>query len=380
MELFITTQAHLEEVLVEELKSLGYPNAEVGFRGVYVDVKDISDIYKLNLYLSTASRVLLPLRRGRVQDDRDLYEMAASIDWTKFLPPDGTLWIHSNVNHPALRHSVYAAQVVKDAICDIFRDEVGTRPNVSNEKPDLSLNLYIDERTAILSLDTSGEPLHMRGYREEGGESPVSETLAAACLRLAGFTGEQTLLDPMAGSGTFLIEAALIATKTPAGWLRRRFGFYAHPEFKEVEWLELKAKALKEIVPLQPNKIFGIEKSSAQSIICKENLKIAGFEDIVVTHADFRDVEPQTRPNFVIANPPYGIRMEEEATLAPLYRSLGDFLKKKTAHPATGAVLTGSLPLAKEIGLKPKRRIPLTTGGIEARLLLFDLFTGSLQP
>ena len=380
MELFITTQAHLEEVLVQELAALGFPNAEIGFRGVYVDVKDIKDIYRLNLSLSTASRVLLPIRRSSVRDDRDLYEMAADIDWTKFLTPEGTFWIHSNVNHPQLRHSVYAAQVVKDAICDQFREEFGTRPNVNREAPDLSLNLFIDERVAILSLDTSGEPLHMRGYRQDGGESPVSETLAAASLRMAGYTGNQILLDPMAGSGTFLVEAALIATKTPPGWLRRRFGFFAHPDYKELEWLELKAKVLKEVVPLEPNKIFGIEKSAAQTKLCKENLKVAGFGDAIeVTQADFRDVEPEIKPNFVIANPPYGVRMEEEATLAPLYRSLGDFLKKKTAHPATGAVLTGSLPLSKEIGLKPRRRIPLTTGGLEARLLLFDLFSGSKE-
>ena len=276
-----------------------------------------------------------------------------------------------------LRHSVYAAQVVKDAICDQFREEFGTRPSVVKDQPDLSLNLFVDQNVAIISLDTSGDPLHMRGYREVGGESPVSETLAAASLRMAGYTGEHILLDPMAGSGTFLVEAALIATKTPPGWLRRRFGFFAHPNYNELDFLQMKAQALKGVLPLEKDKIFGIEKSAAQAKVCRDNLKIAGFDEMInVIHADFRDVEPTIKPNFVIANPPYGVRMDDEATLVPLYRSLGDFLKRKTAHPATGAVLTGSLPLSKEIGLKPKRRIPLTTGGIEARLLLFDLFSG----
>jgi len=378
MELFITTQPELEEVLVKELATLGYTKVEIGFRGVYVEVKDLTDIYNLNLHLSTASRVLLPLKRFKVRDDKDLYDAASTIDWPLFLKPEGTIWIHANVNHPTLRHSVYAAQVVKDAICDMFRDEFGARPSVSKEQPDLSLNLYVDAKSAVLSLDTSGDPLHMRGYRLDGGESPVNETLAAAALKLAGYTGEEILLDPMAGSGTFLIEAALMATKTPPGWLRRRFGFFAHPDFKELDWLQFKADSLKKVVPLQPNKIFGIEKSAAQANLCRKNLAAAGFQDqILITHGDFRDVEPEIKPNFVIANPPYGVRMDDEASLAPLYRSLGDFLKRKTAHPATGAVLTGSMPLTKEIGLKAKRRIPLSTGGLEARLLLFDLFSGS---
>jgi putative N6-adenine-specific DNA methylase len=375
LKLFITTQPTLEEVLLQELVSLGYTGGEIALRGVNLDVPSFSDVYRLNLCLSTASRILLPLKNFVVRDDQDLYWKARDIDWSQYMSPNGTFWIHANVNHPQLRHSLYAAQVLKDAICDSFRESVGYRPSVSRENPDLSLNLYIDPKYGIISFDSSGDPLHQRGYRLEGGESPLSESLAAAILRMAGYQGTEVLLDPLAGSGTFLVEAALMATKTPPGWMRKWFGFFAHPEFNEEEWLKVKAKEMEGIKPLEKDKIFGIEKNKQQAQACLDNLQTAGFEkEITLVQGDFRDIEPTIPPSFVVANPPYGVRLGTEEDLIPLYREMGDFLKRKTAKPSIGAILTGSLTLSKEVGLKPKRRIPLKTGGLDARLLLFDLY------
>lgn len=373
--LFVTCSQGLEPLLVEELKEMGYGSIREGFRGVYVEISSIEAIYRINYLSRLGGRVLLPLKDFRCFNQNDLYKAAYEIDWSQYIAPGKTLAIDANVNHRKLKNSLYAAQVVKDAICDRLRKERGIRPTVDTKEPDVQLNLFIHQDQAILSFDTSGKPLHKRGYRVETVEAPLQETLAAAVLRIAKYDGEETLYDPCCGSGTFLIEAALIATKTAPGYLRTQWGFCQLPEFSQEGWLKVKAQIDAERTPLRHGKIHGSDKSRNAVRAAKLNLRAAGFLQVVdVREADFRDVVPSAIPNLVVVNPPYGRRLEDEDVLVRLYRALGDFMKQKTVKPARGFVFTGSLNLAKEVGLAPKRRYVMNNSGIESRLLEFELY------
>lgn len=365
--LFVTCGTGIESLLVDELTELGVKGLQSGFRGVYVDIWDATTIYKINYGSRLAVRVLLPLRQFRCYDANSLYHQSMKIDWESFLKPNQTFAIDANVHHRALRNSLYAAQVVKDSICDRIREKRGSRPSVDVQNPDVQLNLFIHDDNATISFDTSGLPLHKRGYRITGTEAPMQETLAAAILRLIGYTSKEILFDPCCGSGTLLIEAALIATKTPPGFLRQHWGFMNHPAFNQIEWLRVRNELDQNRIRLAPDHIFGIDLGRETVRVCKCNLKAAGFHrEIEVVQADLRDFKPVITPTLIVANPPYGKRLEEP-NLHPLYRGLGDLIQKCKAR---GAVLTNSETLANEIGLEIKQHYALNNGGIDTYLVL----------
>ena len=373
--LFVSCASALEPLLVEELKELDIPSSHVGYRGVFIDEWDWITIYKLNYASRLASRVLLPLARFRCFDRRSLYRYAMEIDWSQFLKEGRTFAIDANVHHRELRNSLFAAQVVKDAICDQMRQRTGRRPSVQVQNPDIQINLFIQHQNAIISFDTSGEPLHKRGYRQETVEAPIQETLAAAILSLAHYTKDQIFLDPCCGSGTLLIEAALMATRTPPGYLRKQWGFMRHPHYEASEWLKVRNQVDAKRTSLASSHLFGIDRSQLAIRACKINLKAAGFsQQVEVQQADFRDYSPAILPNFILANPPHGRRLEEEEQLRPLYRALGDFIKNKCAKPGRGYIFTSNFELAKEVGLAAKRRHVLSNGGLDSRLLEYDVF------
>lgn len=374
-ELFLTCTRGLEPLLEAELRELGYKEVQQGFCGAYVVVPNLSGVYHVNYNSRLATRVLLPLSKFGCRDKEDLYRAVREIDWTKFFRKPYTFAIDANVDHPNLRNSLFAAQVVKDAICDQLLEKTGQRPSVQLKSPDLQLNLYLDHRHGILSFDTSGDPLHKRGYRQEGGEAPLRETLAAALLKIANYQAEDILIDPCCGSGTFLIEAALMASRIPPGVFRKKWGFFLLPNFNQDEWLKVKVESDQKRITLQPNHYYGIELNKNTHRICLGNLRATGLHTAIkVGLGDFKEVEPPFAPNFLITNPPYGRRLEDESTLVPLYRSLGDFMKRKLAKPARGFILTGSLPLSKEIGLAAKKRTVIDNGGVESRFLEFDIY------
>lgn len=375
MRLFITCSSHLEPYLEQELLDLGYSKTFIGFRGVSVDVPAISDIYRINYTLRIASRVLLPLLDFKCFGRDDLYQATSKIGWNPYFRKAKTFAIDANVDHPKLRNSLFAAQVVKDAICDQLVEKTGKRPSVDTARPDLQLNLFIRQGKGTLSLDTSLEPLHKRGYRQEGGEAPLRETLAAALLRMGGYRPEDIIIDPCVGSATFLIEAAMIASKTPPGIYRTKWGFFHLLEFSEEDWLKVKIQEDGKRVPLKKGHFFGIELNKNAHRIALGNLKAAGFHPFVqITLGDFKEIELEVPPTFLITNPPWGRRLEEEKTLIPLYRSLGDFMKRKMHKPSKGFILSGSMPLSKEIGLAATRRHVVDNGGVESRLLEFDIY------
>ena len=377
MALFVTCATALEPLLMDELCQLGIePRClQAGYRGVYVYEWKWSTVYKINYASRLASRVLLPLSRFKCYGKESLYKGASLIDWSRYIKIPCSIAIDANVSHRELRNSLFAAQVVKDAICDQLRNKTGRRPTINVQEPDVQLNLYIQNDTAVISFDTSGAPLHKRGYRQESVEAPLKETLAAAILHLSRFSAESIMLDPCCGSGTLLTEAALIATSTPPGYIRRKWGFMSHPDYNQIDWLHEKNALDKERIDLPSGRLFGMDINREAVRICKVNLRAAGFADKVEVHQDdFRNTVSPIKPTIIIANPPYGKRMEDIERLGSLYKDLGDFLKRYCVKPGFGYIFTGNLDLAKQIGLAASRRYVLSNGAIDARLLEFEIY------
>lgn len=375
MDLFVTCGQSLEPLLIEELDSLGYSDTVAGYRGVRVQNVEFEAVYRINYLSRLAGRVFLPLANFPCRDAKVLYKNALKINWSDYIAPGKTIAIDANVSNERIRNSLFGAQVVKDAICDQLREKTGDRPNVDVRNPDVQLNLFIHDEIAIISFDTSGQSLHKRGYRQETVDAPMQETMAAALLRLAKYQGTEVLYDPCFGSGTLLIEAALIASNTPSGFLREHWGFLSLPHHSEELWQKIKADADALRVPLVKGRFFGSDSNKKAVHAAKVNLRAAGVHQFVeIANYDFREYTPPVAPNFVITNPPYGKRLDDVDQLRPLYRSLGDWMKQKTAKPARGFIFTGSFDLSKEVGLAASRRYVLDNGGIESRLLEYDLY------
>lgn len=374
IQLFVSCAPLLEPLLLDELRELGITSAQMGYRGVYISEWDWSTIYTINYASRLANRVLLPIKRFRCYDKRSLYRSVQEIDWSSYLKKDLTFSVDSTVHHRELRNSLFAAQVVKDAICDQLRDKKGWRPDVDLKDPDVHLNLYINQNVALISFDTSGTPLNKRGYRQETVEAPIQETLAAALLRLANYKKENVFLDTCCGSGTLLIEAALIASNTPPGYLRRNWTFMHHPSFQQEEWLKVKNNFDAQRIPLEPNHFYGLDNNPQAIRACQSNLKAAGITIAEIEQIDFRDFIPSVTPDFIMTNPPHGNRLEEVKNLGPFYRSLGDFIKQNCAKPGRAFIFVGSLELCKEVGLAASRRHVFNNGGIDSRLLEFEIY------
>ncbi|MEZ0229045.1 MAG: class I SAM-dependent RNA methyltransferase [Planctomycetota bacterium] len=375
---FATTVRGIEPMLVSELQALGAKNVEAGTGGVHFE-GDKALCYKANLWLRTALRVLEPVAELQVTSAEDLYRGALSVDWTKYITENDTLAVYANVrDNPALTHSKYAALKTKDAICDFFRDRTSVRPSVDVDNPKLPLDLYISGPLAIISIDTSGESLHRRGYRLARVEAPLRETLAAAIIAFSGWKGETPFIDLMCGSGTLPIEAALLATDHAPG-LNRSFAFERANDFDAALWSKLKKEAEGRIKKSLPGGLIqGFDKDGQAIQTAKENARRAGVLDLI----EFRVQDlaqfaaPKEGPGVIVVNPPYGERLGDEKKLESLYEKIGNTFKQK-AQGYTGWVFTGNLRLAKTVGLRSARRITLWNGPIESRLLEFELYAAS---
>lgn len=375
MPLFVSCPPKLEPLLLEELNELGFSNCRIGFQGIFVDDMSMEAIYRINYSSRLASRVLLPLKQFRCRDKLALYKAVSEIEWAKYLKKGMTLAIDSNVHHRSLTNSLFAAQIAKDAICDQLRKVVGWRPSIDLKAPDLQLNLHIHQEMGTLSFDTSGQSLHKRGYRLEAGEAPLQESMAAALLRIAKFTGEEVMIDPCCGSGTLLIEAALIASNTAPGFLRKEWGFMHHPDFSSIDWLKIKNKIDAQRKELLSKKIIGCEINANVARICRSNVKAAGvLKGVEVLRQDFSDFHTSEAPTFLISNPPHGKRLMDIDSLRPLYRRLGNFMKQHMYKPSRGFLFIGNLELTKEVGLAAKKRHVISNSGTDSRLLEFDIF------
>ncbi|HEV7230943.1 MAG TPA: THUMP domain-containing protein [Bacteroidia bacterium] len=374
------TQFGLEDLLVDELKRLGAGGIEKHNRAVSF-TGDKGFMYKANLCLRTALRILKPIKTFNIVNEEGLYREIGKINWEDFMGVDDTLAIDCAVNSDFFTHSQFMAQKAKDAVVDQFRNKYGRRPSVDLDQPTLRVNLHIFKNTCTVSLDSSGESLHKRGYREQTNKAPVNEVLAAGMVLLSGWDRRTPLIDPMCGSGTILIEAAMIANNIPAGYFRKKYGFENWRDFDAALWETIFNAAIDKISE-ENQQITGVEIAADVARMATENILNAKVEDTVkVFCSSFQDFEPwehiqkTTGRPILIMNPPYGERLEED-NINALYKSIGDTLKKKYAG-CDAWIITSNPEAMKSIGLHATRRIGLFNGPLECKFLKFSMYDGT---
>ncbi len=370
MDFVATTTRGAEEVLADELAELGL-SPKPG-RGAVTFSGPLEHGYRACLGSRVASRVLMSLLRFEVRSDRDLYDAVRSVRWPDHLGPDHTLAVDYVGGSEAIRNSRYGALKVKDAVCDRLRDELGRRPNVDLHRPDIRLNVHQRGGAATLSLDLSGEALHVRGGRA-AGPAPLRETLAAACLRLAGWRGERPFADPFAGSGTLVTEAAEIALHVAPGLRRQRWGFSAWKRHDAELWDRLREEARDQRKKTLPP-IVATELDREALDALRRNLAARGLLDRIETkQGDAREVRPRSEPGLMVTNPPYGERLGEVEDLAPAYADFGHNLRRQWLGWDCWVLTVPAL--AKRLGLRPARRVPLHNGPIDCRLVHLPIAT-----
>ncbi|KUO62104.1 hypothetical protein APF79_03810 [bacterium BRH_c32] len=367
----------MEALCEEELIELGAKNTEKVYRGIYFEA-DKESIYRINYCARMISRVLAPLFSMHVMDAKELTRTASKVPWEKLFSVNETFSITASVAKSRITNSLYAAQCLKDGIADYFRDKYGKRPDVATVNPDVRFNLHIETDRAVISLDTSGESLHKRGYRLAAGEAPMQESLAAAIIRITDWYGEKTLWDPMCGSGTIVCEALMSYCRIPAQYLRKKFGFTHLPDYDKSIWTKVKSKCDLQIRPLPNGLIKGSDKSQKIIKAAQENLSRLPYgETVEITGQPFQHIT-EFKDGILVTNPPYGIRLGELEEVKMLYSELGDFIKQKCTG-TTAYIYTGSPQLRKNIGLRTSRRIPLVNGQLEGVLLQIDSYEGSIK-
>jgi len=366
------TLAGLENVLADEIRALGGESVLVERRAVSF-VGDQEMMYKANFHLRTAIKILKPIAEFEVTNRDELYDHAKEIPWTNYLALGKSFAIDATVQSEMFVNSMFASLRVKDAIADQFREATGKRPSVNSDDPDIRINVHLMNNHCTLSLDSSGDSLHKRGYRIGQGEAPLNEVLAAGMILLTGWHGEKDFFDPMCGSGTLLIEAAMIAKGIPPGMYRKSFGFEQWPDFNEKLFAEIyNGEYEKEF----EGKIYGSDISPMDIALAKANVKNASFSKVIELQVqDFINSEPPFANGIIITNPPYGERMKPQS-ITELYSSVGNTLKNKFAG-FEAWIITSSEDGLKSVGLKPAKKIDLFNGALACSFRCFELFRGS---
>ena len=366
------TLAGLENVLADEIKALGGESVLVERRAVSF-VGDQEMMYKANFHLRTAIKILKPIAEFEVTNRDELYDHAKEIPWTNYLALGKSFAIDATVQSEMFVNSMFASLRVKDAIADQFREATGKRPSVNSDDPDIRINVHLMNNHCTLSLDSSGDSLHKRGYRIGQGEAPINEVLAAGMIMLTGWHGEKDFFDPMCGSGTLLIEAAMIAKGIPPGMYRKSFGFEQWPDFNEKLFADIyNGEYEKEF----EGKIYGSDISPMDIALAKANVKNASLSKVIELQVqDFINSEPPFANGIIITNPPYGERMKPQS-ITELYASVGNTLKNKFAG-FEAWIITSSEDGLKSIGLKPAKKIDLYNGALACSFRCFELFRGS---
>jgi 23S rRNA (guanine2445-N2)-methyltransferase len=334
--------------------------------------------YRANLESRLASRILWRIGQGSYRDENDVYDLAKALDWPRWFRADRTLRVDVAATRSPLTSLEFATLRIKDAVCDRHRAAGGVRPSVSKDRPDVRVHAYLSATEASFYLDTSGEPLFKRGYRRETADAPLRENLAAGLLRLAGWQPGTPLLDPMCGSGTIAIEAALTALDMAPG-LKRTFGFQKLAWYDGPTWQRIKQAAQRRAKPPAPLPIWASDNDPTAIHQCSENIAAAGIGGAVsVERADVLTRTPPAPAGVIVSNPPYGVRLADSDALAAFYPQLGDALKRRYAD-WTAYLLSGDARLPKLIGLKASRRTPLLNGALACRLLEYRLIAGSMR-
>jgi putative N6-adenine-specific DNA methylase len=362
----------MEALAAEELAELGAKEIRTAYRGVYLEA-DLRTLYRINYTARCLTRVLAPLLTFPCHTYDDLYRKARKVEWTQIFTPRHSFSVAANVSNSRLHNSQYAALSLKDAIVDQFRERHDARPDVAKIKPDLRINLHVENNRATLSLDTSGESLHRRGYREEALEAAMQETLAAAVMRLTRWDGSTPLYDPMCGSGTLLEEALMLHCRIPAGYLRKHFGFEFLPDHDGRLWSTIRQEEDRRIRDLPEGLISGSDISKKAVEISRANLRRLPYgEKVKIPAMDFRKI-PGLQNATIVCDPPYGIRTHREEDLGELYRALGDFLKQR-CRGSTAFIYFGNRKLISRVGLRTSWKIPLSAGGLDGRLVKYELY------
>ena len=373
LRLFATCARGLEPILAGELRQLGAADVERG-RGGVAFAGDMAVLYKANLWLRTAVRVLRPILNAHVESPDELYAAVQTIDWSEYMTPEHTLAVDCNVRDSRITHSQYAARRVKDAICDQFVAKVGKRPSVDTERPMVGLNLHVYRDDAVLSLDSSWDSLHKRGYRPVLMKAPLNEALAAGLILSTGWTGETPLVDPMCGSGSLPIEAGWIALRRPPGLTRKHFGFMGWMDFDVGLWTAIRDDARAGVLKALPAFIGGSDVRADAVEHARTNARAAGIGHLLsFDRADLKDFRPPDGPSgVVICNPPYGERIGEERELRPLYRKMGEVFAERCRGWAAFVFTSNDAPW-REIRLKPAAVTPFWNGKIACRLLRYNV-------
>ena len=363
-----------EEILATELKNLGAQEVEQGVRMVRF-VGDKGFMYKANLGLRTALKILKPIYFFKAKTENDLYKGISGVNWSKLLNANQTFVIDATVHSDHFNHSEFVSQKCKDAIVDQFRERTGKRPSIDKAFPDLRINIHIDKDQVSVALDSSGNSLHQRGYRTATNIAPINEVLAAGILLLSGWDGQTDFLDPMCGSGTFLTEAAMIACQIPANINRKEFAFEKWNDWDNELFDQISGSLLKKVREFH-HTIKGFDKAPSAVQKAIDNIKNANLDDYIsVEENNFFESQKTVEGKLhLVFNPPYNERLSIE--METFYANIGDTLKKN--YPGTAAwFITANLEALKFVGLKPSRKIKLFNASLESRLVKFDMYEGS---
>lgn len=374
-ELIAKTFMGLEPVLAQELTQMGANNVQIGRRMVSF-TGDKEMMYRANFQLHTAIRILKPIKHFKARSAEDVYEQVKTIDWSQYILEGKTFSVDSVVYSEEFRNSRFVTYKVKDAIVDQFRDNTGKRPNISVSNPDIRLHIHIAEDDATLCLDSSGESLHRRGYRQESVEAPLNEVLAAGMILMTGWKGDRDFIDPMCGSGTLLIEAALIAHNMSPGIFRKEFAFEKWPDFDQELFDAIYNDDSQERE--FHHHIYGYDVDMKAVNTARLNVRAAGLtKDITVEQRDFKDFEKPADKSIIVTNPPYGERISTPNLLAT-YKMIGERLK----HHFSGNeawILSYREECFEQIGLKPSIKIPVYNGSLECEFRKYAMFEGRMK-
>jgi len=366
-----------EDTACGELAELGAGEVRAGYRGVHFGA-DALALYRITYSSRISTRILAPLITFDCHSAKYLYRRARDIPWPGLFTCDDTFSVHASVSNSAIRHSQYAALRVKDAIADRFRDERGRRPSVDTRDADVRVDLHVHANRATISLETTGGSTHRRGYRVASVDAPMKENVAAAVIRASGWNGQTPLVDPMCGSGTLLAEAVMGYCGVPAGYLKTRFGVRFLPDFDEVLWRRMRVEVDESVRDLPRQLVAGSDADPEAVRAARRNLeRVPGGCVVRVDVRRFEDIE-SLHAATIVCNPPYGLRTGRPGAMPAFMRSFGDFLKRRCAG-SVAYIYFGNREWIKSVGLRPAFRMPLENGGLDGRLVRYDLYEGSAR-
>ncbi|WP_313215187.1 class I SAM-dependent RNA methyltransferase [Soonwooa sp.] len=369
----IKTFFGLEEILAEEVKKLGGRKVEIKNRAVNCE-GDLGFLYKINYSCRTALKILVPIKSFKAFDADRFYDRLFDVQWDEYMSIDQSFAIDATINSERFSHSQFMTLKMKDAIVDFFKMKYRDRPNVDSKNPDIKFHLHIDRELVSISLDSSGDPLFKRGYRQMQTEAPINEVLASGLLQIAGWDGKGNFLDPMCGSGTLLIEAAMIALDLPAQIFRKKFAFQNWKNYDAELFTKIKEFRINRVKEFT-GKIVGYDIDLKALNIAKTNIEAAELEDVIeVKKQNFFESKKELFPLLVVFNPPYNERISIE--VEDFYKKIGDTFKQN--YPNTLAwLITSDLEATKKIGLRPSRRVKLFNGKLETRFLQYEMYEGT---